>query len=389
MNRLLTTIAFTVFATTLFVRSVDPVILKIALGLDITPRTAALLSTAFALPYAVTQPILGAVADSLGKARVMVVCLALGTLATLAGAVAPNFETLIAMRMIAGITAGGVFPTSVAIVGDVVPLKHRQIAISRVLAAGMTGNLLGASLAGFVADAFGWRSVFLVTGGIAAVMFVPSLRLLREKVADTRSPLDFSTAVARYRDILKNPLAKVCFSAVFLDALALFGLFPYMGALLASHGETRASIVGIIIAGWGIGGILYALLVSRLLPRFGDRALMIDGGVGMGIALFVVAAQFAWPLQFLDFMLLGFSFYLLHGGIQVYVTELSTTARSSALALHSGSFFLGQAAGPVIYGFGFAHLGTTGTMAVTGSLMAALGFWCAARLKRPDQPRPR
>jgi DHA1 family inner membrane transport protein len=133
---------------------------------------------------------------------------------------------------------------------------------------------------------------------------------------------------------------------VFLDALVLFGLFPYMGQLLQAQGETRASIVGIIIAGWGIGGICYAALVGRLLPRFGDRALMIDGGALMGVALLIVAMQPAWQIQFAAFILVGFGFYLMHGGIQVYVTELSTTARSSALALHSSSFFFGQAAGP-------------------------------------------
>jgi predicted MFS family arabinose efflux permease len=386
MNRTFITIALAVFATTLFVRSVDPVLLKIAADVQVTPTTAALLSTAFALPYALVQPVLGAVADSVGKARVMVVCLAIGTLATLASALANDFTYLVAMRVVGGITAGGVFPTSVAIIGDLVPLKQRQIVISRILAAGMFGNLLGASLAGFIGDFFGWRGVFLVTGGIAALTFVPSLQLLREKTADVPTPLGFRSAVDRYREIFRNPLAKICFSAVFLDALALFGLFPYMGALLQAQGETRAAIVGIIIAGWGIGGICYALLVSRLLPRFGDRALMIDGGIFMGIALALVALQLPWPLQFLDFMLLGFAFYLMHGGIQVYVTELSTTSRSSALALHSGSFFLGQAAGPIVYGLGFAHIGTAATLVIAGLLMAGLGVWCAAMLRRPAKP---
>jgi predicted MFS family arabinose efflux permease len=386
MNRLLITIALAVFATTLFVRSVDPVILQIAAGLDVTPTTAALLSTAFALPYAIMQPVLGAIADSMGKARVMVVCLIIGTLATLAGALATNFAMLAATRVVAGIAAGGVFPTSVAIIGDLVPLQRRQVAISRVLAAGMLGNLLGATVSGLVGDLFGWRMVFVATGGLATLMIVPALRLLKEKAADTRSPFDVATALARYRDILRNPLAKICFSAVFIDALILLGLFPYMGALLLQQGETRAAITGIIIAGWGVGGIVYAVLVARLLPRFGDRALMIDGGVLVGVSLLIVALQPPWQAQFFNFMLLGFAFYLLHGGIQVYVTELSTTARGSALALHSASFFLGQAAGPIVYGLGFAHAGTTWTLVIAALVMAGLGVWCAMMLRRPQAP---
>jgi predicted MFS family arabinose efflux permease len=385
MTGVLVTVALAVFATTLFVRSVDPLVLEIAASLGVAPATAALLPTAFALPYALMQPVLGALADSLGKARIMVVSLAIGTLATLAAAVTTDFTMLAATRVIAGIAAGGVFPTSVAIIGDLVPMARRQIAISRVLAAGMLGNLLGASLSGIVGDMFGWRSVFLVTGGIAALMFVPSLRLLRHAASEVRTPLQFSLAVERYRSIFRNPLAKICFGAVFLDALVLFGLFPYMGQLLQAQGETRAAITGIIIAGWGIGGILYAAFVARLLPRFGDRALMIDGGALMGVAFLVVAMQPAWQIQFAAFVLLGFGFYLMHGGIQVYVTELSASARSSALALHSSSFFFGQAAGPVVYGLGFAHLGPGWTLVIAGLSMAALGTGCAFALRRPEQ----
>src|SRR5215831_2552276 len=48
-----------VFATTLFVRAVDPIIPRIADHFTMDPRTVALLASAFSLPYAITQPVLG------------------------------------------------------------------------------------------------------------------------------------------------------------------------------------------------------------------------------------------------------------------------------------------------------------------------------------------
>ena len=76
--------AFVVFATTLFMRSVDPVIPQIAGGLDVTPATAALLSTAFTLPYALVQPVLGALADMFSKTRLICGCMLVVGIATLA-----------------------------------------------------------------------------------------------------------------------------------------------------------------------------------------------------------------------------------------------------------------------------------------------------------------
>ena len=94
--RTLNLIAFVVFASALFMRSTDPVIPQIAAGLDVAPATAALLSTAFTLPYALIQPMLGALADMFSKARLMLLCMLIVTVATLVCGLAPNFELLMA-----------------------------------------------------------------------------------------------------------------------------------------------------------------------------------------------------------------------------------------------------------------------------------------------------
>src|SRR6185437_15566553 len=125
MTRTLNLIAFVVFASSLFMRSTDPVIPQIALGLGVAPATAALLSTAFSLPYALVQPLLGALADSFSKARLMLLCLLILTLATLVCGLAPNFEILMASRVVARLAAGGVVPIAFALIGDKIPLAER------------------------------------------------------------------------------------------------------------------------------------------------------------------------------------------------------------------------------------------------------------------------
>src|SRR5205823_1826895 len=54
---------------------IDPIIPPIALDLAVAPETVALLSTAFSLPFALIQPILGPLADAFGKTRIMTICL--------------------------------------------------------------------------------------------------------------------------------------------------------------------------------------------------------------------------------------------------------------------------------------------------------------------------
>ena len=381
MGSVLNLMAFVVFATTLFMRSVDPVIPQIALGLNVDSTTAALLSTGFTLPYALIQPVLGALADMFSKARLIIICMLICGLATLACGLATNFETLMAMRVLAGITAGGIFPIALAVVGDRVSVGERQVAIGKLLFAAMTGNLLGASGAGVIGDLAGWRGVFITTAAIeliALAVAIPGFRGMDEK----SGRFDLTTLVPNYRAILSNPMAKYCFGTVFVEAVCLFGMFPYMAGLLQSTGEMRASIAGIVLAGFGIGGIIYTLMVGRLLSFIGVQRLMATGGMAMAFCLIVIALRAPWPVEFVNFIVLGFGFYLLHGCIQVFVTELAPTARGSATAAHSFFFFLGQAVGPVVYGLGLASIGIVPVLLLGAAMLTAAGWICALRLRR-------
>jgi predicted MFS family arabinose efflux permease len=383
MNRTLNLLAFVVFVSALFIRSTDPVIPQIATGLNIEPATAALLSSAFTLPYALVQPVLGALADMFSKARLMLLCLLLVTAATLACGFAPDFKILLIGRVIAGLASGGVVPIAFALVGDKIPVRERQVAMGRLLFAIMTGNLLGATLAGVVGDLVGWRGVFFATGALGAVVLAISLPGFRGE-ADAGGRFDLTTLGPNYRAIFSNPLAKICFGAVFLEAVFMYGVFPYIATMLHEAGETRASIAGIVIGGFGVGGALYGVMVSRLLGYLGETRMMRTGGTIMALCLVSIAARAPWPAEFANFLLLGFGFYMLHAVIQIYASELAPAARGSAMALHSFFFFLGQAVGPVVYGAGLSSIGINPVLWFGAAVLFVVGLTCAQWLRRPE-----
>lgn len=383
MVRTLNLIAFVVFASSLFMRSTDPIIPRIAHGLGVEPATAALLSTAFTLPYALVQPLLGALADMFSKARLMLLCLFVLTTATLFCGFAPSFETLVVGRVVAGLAAGGTVPIAFALVGDKIPFAERQVAMGRLLFAIMTGNLLGSTCAGVVGDLVGWRGVFFTTGALGLAVLAISIPGFRG-FAEAAGRPDWSALLPNYRAIFRNPLAKICFGAVFLEAWFMYGVFPYIATMLHEAGETSSSIAGVVIAGFGIGGALYGVLVSRLLAFLGETRMMRVGGTIMGFCLLVIASRAPWPAEFANFALLGFGFYMLHAVIQIYASELVPAARGSAMALHSFFFFLGQAVGPVVYGAGLSSsLGIRPLLLIGAGVLVGVGLTCAQWLRRP------
>jgi MFS transporter, DHA1 family, inner membrane transport protein len=379
-------VGLVVFAQTLFTRAVDPVIPKIALDLAIEVQTAALLSTAFTFPYALVQPVLGVTADFLGKTRLMNVCVFVVAFSSLVCAFAENFTLLVTMRIMAGLVAGGVFPVAMALIGDLVPIQQRQVAIARLLGVALTANVLGASISGVIGDLFGWRGVFLILGLFAlAAAILAFLALRRIEIAP---PQKFSRAavVSNFRSIFADPRAKVCFSSVFLEAIFIHGLFPFVGLLLLGIGETRASIAGLLIAAFAIGGVGYSLTIPYVLARVPERRLMIGGGAIAGCALVLIALHFPWQAQVVVFLFFGVGFYLLHGCIQLHVTDLSHTARGAATSLHSSSFYTGQAVGPLIYGFGFAHGGPEPMLVIGAFVVLGVGLVCARLLPAGRRP---
>jgi predicted MFS family arabinose efflux permease len=82
---------------------------------------------------------------------------------------------------------------------------------------------------------------------------------------------------------------------------------------------------------------------------------------------------------------MGAGFYMLHGSLQVFASELSVEARATALSLHSFFFFMGQTVGPIAYGFGILNAGKIPALLTSAVIIVTLGIVCA-RLLRQTRP---
>jgi MFS transporter, DHA1 family, inner membrane transport protein len=223
--------------------------------------------------------------------------------------------------------------------------------------------------------------VFFVITALGVLAITVAIMTLRKAARAKPVSLSLSGFSRGYGSVFANPRAKVCFGAVFVEGIVVFGLFPFVALLLHAAGETRATIAGAVIAGFSLGGVVYALTVPMLIARWRPDQLMIGGGVLAATALAVVSLNLAWPVQFAAFTLLGLGFYSMHASIQVTATELSSTARGAAMSLHSFFFFVGHASGPVLYGLGFVKLGSGLTLSVAALVAMAIGL-VTARLLR-------
>ncbi len=90
--RLLPILAAGCFVSSMSMRLIDPVVPDISRDLGVDAASVALLASVFAFPYALGQPVLGALGDAFGKARIIKIALAALVLCLLASAAAPNLD---------------------------------------------------------------------------------------------------------------------------------------------------------------------------------------------------------------------------------------------------------------------------------------------------------
>ena len=172
---LMLVLAIASFAAGISQRMFDPMVPEVARDLATSPTIVALLTTAFALPYAIVMPFVGGLGDTIGKVRVIQGSVAALALTLTMSALAPDITFLFLARFLVGMANAGIFALSMGVIGDRVPFAERQVALSFLLMAVLSAQMFGMPVVGLLASAYGWRAVAWLIAGIAIVAMVVTL----------------------------------------------------------------------------------------------------------------------------------------------------------------------------------------------------------------------
>src|SRR5712671_705810 len=158
------------------VRTVQPIVtLYVKEMVGDLPNLATLAGIAFSitgLANVISAPFLGNRSDRIGYRRVLLICLAGGTVTTLPQAFIDNYWIFTAERFAVGLFIGGLLPAANAMVGRLVSRAERGAVYGMTSSAMFLGNSLGPLLGGAIAASFGLRWVFLLTAAVMALNLV-------------------------------------------------------------------------------------------------------------------------------------------------------------------------------------------------------------------------
>ena len=241
------------------------------------------------------------------------------------------------------------------------------------------GSAFGPLLGGIANDYLGRRISFAVPAvafAILGFLLLPMAKVDKTNDQGAR-PLQF---LEGYRLVLASPSARLLCLVVGIEGFLFYGAFGFGGAFLRHQFELNYTVIGIALAGFGIGGLIYSATVKALVSRLGARKMVIGGGWLMMIGFVALAFAPIWQMAPLAILILGFSFYLLHNTLQTRATEMVPEARGSAISAFASCLFVGQAIGVWVLGEAIEVGGYQLMLSATGLLLLVLGHWFSRRL---------
>ncbi|WP_374618231.1 3-(3-hydroxy-phenyl)propionate transporter MhpT [Pandoraea sp.] len=329
----------------------------------------------------------GRLADRWGRKHVLMLCVAMFGIFSLATTLVWNFETLLGARFLTGLGLGAAMPNLIALCAEAAPDAHRNTAVGAMYCGMPFGAALAAVIGIVSPSAEGWRHVFYV-GGFGPLLMVPLLGLfLRESAqfvaakavqvlgvtAKVQAP---SITHALWREGRRRTTIALWIS--YLGTLiVLYFLMNWLPSMVVANGLSRTE-AGVAIMMFNVGGGIGAIAIANVMDRCSPRLTVLGMYVGIALALAglsgaIGAVTMACGAFFCGLFLVGGQSVLYSMAGQAYPTEVRGTGVGAAVAVGR----LGSVLGPLIAGQLFA-LGQSASMLVSSSIPLILVAAAAA-----------
>jgi DHA1 family bicyclomycin/chloramphenicol resistance-like MFS transporter len=350
--------------------------------------TVQLTLSVFVVTFGVMQLVIGPLSDRFGRHPVTVVGLALYAAASIACAVAPSIDALIAARVFQAVGCCTVVVIARAIVRDVFDPHSGARVMAQASTLFSIGPLLGPILGSFLEVRFGFRAIFAAVAVFSGALLVATLARLPET-----NPHPDATAMrprallGNYARVLRSPHFR---SYAMVGAASYGGLFAFISGapfVLIRVLEVPTAYFGFCFA-FGVLGYLAGTIACRhLLTRRGIvRTLKLGAGVsaagGAAMALLAAAGLRHWAAILLP----QFAFMFAHGIVFpcVQAGAVAPFPRQAGAAAGVLGFLTMALAGLVGWWMGTSSNGTTlplaFTIAAAGLAVFAAAWGAVARL---------
>ncbi|OJF75802.1 MAG: MFS transporter [Treponema sp. CETP13] len=345
-NRMITVLGLMAFLANGDNYAAAPLLINISKDLNLTISAAALSVTAYMLAFGVFTLLFGPLSDRYGKVKIINIA-ALGTaIFSILGTFAFNLPSLIFFRAMNGAFGAGIFPVTIAFIGQSFEAKNRHKAIASLMGLMFLGAATATAIGGFLSYFGSWRMVYMTYGISELIVAIIMLKMLeRDTPQNTTLHL-----IKAYKDPFTNFNFLRLVITIFFVGFCVFGTFTYSGKLLKEITGYNILAVGLILSLFGVGTVVGSKIAPKLKPKLKHGFLVLAGLIGLISLLTLSITQNVWILS-IGLIGFGLAFIFLQSTLVSTAQEMLPKARGTAMSLASFNMFVGGAVGTSFNGY--------------------------------------
>jgi DHA1 family inner membrane transport protein len=319
------------------------------------------------------SPLTAWLTSRIERRTLLTVTLAVMTLGNAASAFAPDYTTLLVLRLVM-LAIGALYtPQAAGTAALIVPAEKRGGTIAYVFLGWSLAAAVGLPLIAFMASHYGWRAAY---GGVSVIGALSFLLLLWRLPAGLRgTPVDLKT----WADLGRNPAIIVLLAITTLLMSGQFAVFTYMGPILSKLTHVSANAVGLVFAIYGVCGFIGIVVVSNIVDSWGalKTSVLCISLVLAGVTGWALSAGL-YSLMACSAAIWGLGFASSNSMQQVRLVAAAPQLASASVSLNTSFLYVGQAIGSAIGGVLYAHdllygIGYAGAAFVGLALITVIG----------------
>jgi predicted MFS family arabinose efflux permease len=323
---------------------------ELSSGLDVTIRDAGLLITFGAIVLCVGSPLTAWLTGRIERHTLLTATLAVLALTNAASAFAPDYVSLLIIRLIM-LAVGALYtPQAAGAAALIVPPEKRGSTIAYIFLGWSLAAAVGLPLITFIASRYGWRAVYGSIGFIGCLSFL--LLAWRMPGGLVGSPVDLKT----WADVGRNRMIVLLLSITTLQMSGQFVVFTFMAPLLTKLTHAGPDAVGLVFAIYGVFGFIGIAVATRIVDSWGAyktsvlfTVLMLTGVTGWALSAGV------YPLMACSVAIWGLGFASTNSMQQVRLVGAAPALASASVSLNTSVLYIGQAVGSAIGGVLYAR----------------------------------
>jgi predicted MFS family arabinose efflux permease len=325
-------------------------LIELSSDLGITVHAAGLLITFGAAMLCIGSPLTAWLTSWIERRTLLTVTLAVLALTNFASAFAPDYTSLLVIRLIM-LGIGALYtPQAAGTAALIVSPEKRGSTIAYVFLGWSLAAAVGLPLITFVASRYGWRTVYGGIGAVGAFSFLLLAWRLPAGLVGARVDLKTWTDVGRNRAIV------VLLLITTLQMSGQFVVFTFMGPLLTKLTHVGPDAVGLVFALYGTCGVIGVAVASRIVDSWGAyktsvlfTCLMLTGITGWALSAGI------YPLMACSVAIWGLGFASTNSMQQVRLVGAAPALASASVSLNTSVLYVGQAIGSATGGLLYAH----------------------------------